>query len=56
MKNTFKFVNTHRLIYALHVCTKKNAFKHTCNMISFFSFDLFMIYIPECRRQIRTMK
>jgi hypothetical protein len=22
----------------------------------FFSFDLFMVYIPECKQQLRTMK
>ena len=29
---------------------------HYCNMNAFFSFDLFMIYIPECKQQLRTMK
>ena len=27
-----------------------------CNMNAFFSFDLFMVYIPECKQQLRTMK
>jgi hypothetical protein len=26
------------------------------NMIVFFSFDLFMVYIPKCKQQLRTMK
>ena len=30
--------------------------KTSCNMNAFFSFDLFMIYIPECKQQLRTMK
>jgi hypothetical protein len=25
-----------------------------CNMNSFFSFDLFMVYIPECKQQLGT--
>jgi len=25
-------------------------------MNSFFSFDLFMVYISECNQQLRTMK
>jgi len=25
-------------------------------MNAFFTFDLFMIYIPECKQQLRTMK
>jgi len=24
-------------------------------MNAFFSFDLFMVYIPECKQQLRTM-
>ena len=28
----------------------------TCNMNAFFSFDLFMVYIPECKQQLRTKK
>ena len=28
----------------------------TCNMNAFFSFHLFMVYIPECKQQLRTMK
>jgi hypothetical protein len=27
-----------------------------CNMNAFFSFDLFMVYISECKQQLRTMK
>jgi hypothetical protein len=27
-----------------------------CNMNPFFSFDLFMVYIPESKQQLRTMK
>jgi hypothetical protein len=27
-----------------------------CNMNEFFSFDLFMVYIPECKQQLRTLK
>jgi hypothetical protein len=27
-----------------------------CNMNAFFSFDLLMVYIPECKQQLRTMK
>ena len=27
-----------------------------CNMNAYFSFDLFMVYIPECKQQLRTMK
>ena len=26
-----------------------------CNMNAFFSFDLFMVYIPECKQQLRTL-
>ena len=26
------------------------------NMNAFFSFDLFLVYIPECKQQLRTMK
>jgi hypothetical protein len=26
------------------------------NMDALFSFDLFMVYIPECKQQLRTMK
>jgi hypothetical protein len=29
---------------------------HQRNMDAFFSFDLFMAYIPECKKQLRTMK
>jgi hypothetical protein len=29
---------------------------HTYNMNAFFSFDLFMAYIPEFEQQLRTMK
>jgi len=25
-------------------------------MNAFFSFDLFMVYKPECKQQLRTMK
>jgi len=28
----------------------------TCNMNAFFSFDLFMVYIPECKQQLITVK
>ena len=31
-------------------------FNDTCNMNAFFSFDLFMVSIPECKQQLRTMK
>ena len=27
-----------------------------CNMNAFVLFDLFMIYISECKQQLRTMK
>ena len=27
-----------------------------CNMNAFLSFDLFMVYIPECKQHVRTMK
>ena len=27
-----------------------------CNMNAFFSFDLFVVYIPECKQQLRTME
>jgi hypothetical protein len=33
-----------------------NIQNHDCNMNAFFSFDLFMIYIPEYKQQLRTMK
>ena len=26
-----------------------------CNINTFFSFDLFMVYIPECKLQLRTL-
>jgi hypothetical protein len=29
---------------------------YICNMNALFSFDLFMVYIPECKQQLRTMK
>ena len=33
------------------------AIKESCNMNAFFSFDdLFMVYIPECKQQLRIMK
>jgi len=25
-------------------------------MNAFFSFDIFMVYLPECKQQLRTMK
>jgi len=25
-------------------------------MNAFFTFDIFMVYIPECKQQLRTMK
>ena len=28
----------------------------SCNMNAFFSCDLFMVYIPECKQQLKTMK
>jgi len=28
----------------------------TYNMNAFVSFDLFMVYIPECKQQLRTVK
>jgi hypothetical protein len=29
---------------------------YNCNMNAFFSFDLFMVYIPKCKQQLGTMK
>ena len=28
----------------------------TCHMNAILSFDLFMVYIPKCKQQLRTMK
>ena len=28
----------------------------SCKMNAFFSFDLFMVYIPECKQKLRNMK
>jgi hypothetical protein len=28
------------------------AIKESCNMNAFFSFDLFMVYIPECKQNL----
>ena len=28
---------------------------HTCYRNAFVSFDLFKVYIPECKQQIRTI-
>ena len=30
--------------------------KGACNMNAFLSFDLFMVYIPEDKQQLKTMK
>jgi hypothetical protein len=27
-----------------------------CSLNALFSFDPFMVYIPECKQQLRTMK
>ena len=27
-----------------------------CNMNALFSSDLYMVYVPECKQQLRTMK
>ena len=37
------------------LCCRHKIYIH-CNMNAFFSFDLFMVYIPECKQQLRTMK
>jgi hypothetical protein len=29
---------------------------NACNMNAFFALDLSMVYIPECKQQLRTMK
>jgi hypothetical protein len=40
-----------------HITQKAElAIKYNCNMNAFFSFDLFMVYIPECKQQLRAMK
>ena len=36
--------------------TVRNTYIYYCNMNAFFSFDLFMVYVPECTQQLRTMK
>ena len=33
-----------------------NSSKQGCNMHAFFSFYLFLVFIPECRQQLRTME
>ena len=33
-----------------------NKIKYNCYMKAFFSFDLFMVYIPEYKQPLRTMK
>ena len=30
--------------------------KNICNVHVFFFFDRFMVHIPECKQQLRTMK
>jgi len=44
MQNTFTF----------YICL--HAAIIVCNMNVFVSFYLFMVYIPECKQQLRTMK
>ena len=29
---------------------------HDCNMNVFVTIDMFLVYIPECKQQLRTMK
>ena len=36
--------------------SKAKHYKLNCSMIAFFSFDPVMVYIPECKKYIRTMK
>jgi hypothetical protein len=48
-------VKNHYSLYKT-IITDINKFNMNCNMHAFFSFDLFMVYIPECKQQSRTMK
>jgi hypothetical protein len=42
--------------YVFNICSlQTNSIRWHCNMNAFFSFDLFMVYIPECKK-LRTMK
>jgi hypothetical protein len=45
------------------VCVNLDGMDQTVKWVStkmyrnvFFSFDIFMVYIPECKQQLRTMK
>jgi len=40
--------------FALESFSKVNTIKYKSNMYAFLSFDLFMVYIPECKQQIYT--
>ena len=40
----------------MHVFIIETMNNSSCNMNAFFSFDLFMVDIPECKQQLRTMK
>ena len=39
----------------MYMCSRFDG-NYICNMNAFFSFDLFMVYILECKQQLRTMK
>jgi len=60
-KATFVFLcNVIRVMDAKSMVILYNFFNSyllvICNMNAFFTFDIFMVYIPECKQQLRTMK
>jgi hypothetical protein len=45
-----------KIVLALSWTYTSIPFITNCNINAFFTFDLFMVYIPECKQQLRTMK
>jgi hypothetical protein len=43
-------------LYCLVIFIHGLQYTCSCNMNAFISFDLFMVYIPECKQQLNTMK
>ena len=56
--NFFLFRANCEAVTTSHVLPDTTIHTKVCNtmMNAFFSFDLFMVYIPECKQQLRTMK
>jgi hypothetical protein len=53
-QNNLKYFYSYYLsIYKIKLY--KNSYQ-ACNMNAFCSFDLFMVYIPESKQQLRTIK